>query len=125
MTIFGSLEIESGAVVTHRDTYELDGIKVVSVRRPGLVPAILVGGGLAGFSLAFAYLLYATEILFLVGIGFGSILIGLWLGQLKLLSRDLRGSELVDAVWGSYTHLNIIRRNIATHMRSADRSVAS
>jgi hypothetical protein len=123
--IIGSLKVEAGAVVTHRDTYDLEGIKVVSVRRPGLAPAILVGGGLAGFSLAFADLLYASEMLFLLGIGFGSILIGLWLAQLKLLSRDLRGSELVDAVWGSYTQLNVIRGNIAAHMRSADRGAVS
>lgn len=125
MKIFGSLKIESGAVVTHRDTYDLDGIKVVSVRRPGLVPAIFVGGGLAGFGLVFADLLYVREIIVLLGIGSGSIVAGLWLGQLKLLSRDLRGSELVDAVWGSYSHLNVIRREIAKHMRSADRGAQS
>ena len=125
MTIYGSLEIETDAVVTHRDTYALDGIKVVSVRRPALVPAILIGGGLAGFGLMFADLLYTTEILFLFGIGFVSILIGLWLGQLKLLSRDLRGSELVDAVWGSYACLNDVRKDIAVQMRSANRSAPS
>ena len=38
---------------------------------------------------------------------------GFWLGQLQLLSRDLRGSELGSAVWGSYRALNLKRRLIA------------
>lgn len=123
--IFGYLKIQSDAVVTHRDTYALDGIKVVSVRRPALMPAILVGGGLAGFSLVFTDLLFLKEMAVLLGVGCGAIALGAWLGQLKLLSRDLRGSELVDAVWGSYAHLNHKRAEIASQLRSQKWSAPS
>lgn len=123
--IFGSISIEGGAVVTHRDTYDLDSISVVSARRPLLIPSLLVGGGLVGFGFTFSDLLYANEIAITVGTGAGSVTAGFWLGQLKLLSRDLRGSELIDAVWGSYSHLNHIRRDLARHLKSANRSAQS
>jgi hypothetical protein len=45
------------------------------------------------------------------------IVAGLWVGQLKLLSRDLRGSELADVIWGSYGHLNRTRMKIVRAMR--------
>lgn len=123
--IFGSIKVEGGAVVTHRDTYDLDSITVASVRRPQLATAIVIGGGLIGFALMFSDLLYASEIAFLVGVGTIAIATGFWLGQLKLLSRDLRGSELVDAIWGSYKDLNQIRRDLARHLKSTNRSVQS
>ncbi|MEM9733638.1 MAG: hypothetical protein AAF903_09175 [Pseudomonadota bacterium] len=110
--IFGHLSITPAAIITHRDSYDLDQITVVSVRRPMLVPALFIGGGMAGFSLIFADLLYGGELTALCGFGLMSLAIGLWLGQLKLLSRDLRQSELVDAVWGSYRTLNGLRLRI-------------
>ena len=110
--IFGSINVTRAAITTHRDSYDLGGISVVSVRRPFAAPAILIGGGLAGFSATFADLLFAAEIAGLSAIGGILLIAGFWLGQLKLLSRDLRQSELVDAVWGSYRHLNQIRRVI-------------
>lgn len=114
--IFGSIKVQDGAIVTHRDTYDLASISVVSVRRPLLVPALLVGGGVAAFGFIFGDLLYTGETMMLVSGGIVSIAFGLWLGQLKLLSRDLRQSELVDAIWGSYTLLNSERRTIASHL---------
>jgi len=123
--IFGSIKVEGGAVVTHRDTYDLDSITVASVRRPQQATAIIIGGGLTGFALMFSDLLYVSEIAFLGGVGTVAIASGFWLGQLKLLSRDLRGSELVEAIWGSYKDLNKIRRDLARHLKSANRSVQS
>jgi hypothetical protein len=123
--IIGFIKVDGGAVVTHRDTYDLESITVASVRRPHLASALLIGGGLAGFALMFADLLYASEMAFLAGTGIAAMAAGFWLGQLKLLSRDLRGSELVDAIWGSYSELNHIRRDLASHLNSAKRQVQS
>lgn len=116
MTIFGTLRLESNTLTTHRDTYVLQSVSVISVRRPFLAPGILVAIGSAGFAVPFADLLYLHEIMALTGIGMIALGIGLKLGQLKLLSRDLRGSELSDAVWGTYDHLGIVRREIADRL---------
>lgn len=116
--IFGSVTINKDAVTTHRDTYLLKNISVVSVRRPFIAPALLVGGGLAGFGLVFADLLYPGEVIATTAFGIAAILIGWQAGQLKLLSRDLRGSDLSDAIWGQYCHLNQIRRDIVRVLHS-------
>jgi hypothetical protein len=72
----------------------------------------LIALGLAAFTLAFADLLYASEMIgFAIAIAL-IVIAGAQIGQLKLLSRDLRGSDLSDAVWGQYRHLHAIRREI-------------
>lgn len=114
--IFGSVELHEGALVTHRDSYRLETLSVVSVRRPLLAPAIFFALGLGGFTLAFADLLYVHETMVLVGLISLGVICGLWLGQLKLLSRDLRGSDLSDVIWGGYADLNRTRRRIMAAM---------
>lgn len=119
--IFGSVSIEKSAVNTHRDSYRLENLSVVSVRRPLLLPAILFAVGLGGFAVAFADLLYAHESAALAALVLIGLVIGFWLGQLKLLSRDLRGSELSGVIWGTYSRLNKVRRDIVTAIDGLDR----
>lgn len=117
--IFGSVKIDGDAVSTHRDSYLLSSLTVVSVRRPFLGPGLLFVVGFGGFGYAFADLLYPNEQAFLIGGGVLALFAGVWVGQLKLLSRDLRNSELSGAVWGSYNHLNRIRADIVSWLRQA------
>ena len=112
--IIGSVIIEGRAINTHRDSYLLENLSVVSVRRPMLLPSLMFALGIGGFGFAFADLLYSHEILIVAAAVLVGLLLGVWLGQLKLLSRDLRGSELSDVIWGSYTRLNSVRRQIIT-----------
>ena len=66
-----------------------------------------------GFGASFFDLLYPGERA-IIGVCAGACLfVGFWLGQLQLLSRDLRGSELGSAAWGSYRELTRVRREIA------------
>lgn len=116
--IIGFVEIENGSVSTHRDSYLLPSITVVSVRRPFLSGSLMCAVGFGGFGIAFSDLLYPHEIQIIIGGVIASLVAGVCLGQLKLLSRDLRNSELSDAIFGSYSHLNRIRREIITAMRS-------
>ena len=120
--IFGTISLGDGALITHRDSYRLETLSVVSVRRPLLAPAILFALGFGGFILAFADLLYVHEMILLGGLIAAGLKSGLWLGQLKLLSRDLRGSDLSDVIWGSYAALNRSRRQIMSAMRDAKHS---
>ena len=115
--IFGSISVDRDGVTTHKDSYVLDHLTVVSVRRPLLGPGLMIGGGFLAFCNAFGDLLYAEEILIFLGAGAVALFAGLWLGQLKLLSRDLRGSELSGAIWGSYRRLNRERRKIVMALR--------
>ena len=119
MAIFGKCEIIGGAVHTHRDSYEIKGLSVVSCRRSVLAPAMLNAGGIAGFVFAFHDILYPYEIVALAVAAIVMIAVGFWLGHLSLLSRDLRGSDLSGVVYGSYRRLNKIRREIAQAMVEA------
>ncbi|MCR9089223.1 MAG: hypothetical protein NXH97_21070 [Rhodobacteraceae bacterium] len=113
----GSISVTDRAVETHRDSYVLDRITVVSVRRPFFVPGLLFAAGIAGFTIAFVDLLYPGEILGFAGVTLACLIVGRVTGQLQLLSRDLRGSELSMAMLGTYGHLNRIRRQITAAMR--------
>lgn len=116
--IFGSITVDDGSVNTHRDSYLLSNLSVVAVRRPFFGMAVLNGVGLGGFAVAFADLLYTGELVS-IGAAIGLIVLVGWnIGQLKLLSKDLRGSELSDVIWGSYNALNRVRLEIASAMRA-------
>lgn len=110
------IDVENGAVNTHRDSYLLDSITVVSVRRPFLIGGLSCGAGFAAFTAAFGDLLYPHEIAFTLGAAITACVAGFYAGQLKLLSRDLRGSELSDVIWGRYASLNATRLRIARAM---------
>lgn len=110
--IFGKVSVSGKSVETHRDSYLLSHLTVISVRRPLLPGGVLLAVGGTGFGLAFADLLYPHELAGLAGGILAVVLGGLMLGQIQLLSRDLRGSELSCMIWGTYGHLNRVRRDI-------------
>ncbi|WP_425088880.1 hypothetical protein [Stappia sp.] len=118
--IFGSIRIDTkaGCVVTHRDSYLMRTLTVVSVRRPLLAGGLVFGAGLAGFGLAFGDLLYPGEIATAILLGLAALGIGWETGQLKLLSRDLRGTDLSGVIWGRYVRLNAVRREIVDALRA-------
>lgn len=124
--ILGSLNIDAaqGAVHTHRDSYLIAALSVVSVRRPLLPAGLMFGSGLAGFCVAFGDLLYLYEALTILAAASASLLAGWQVGHLTLLSRDLRGSELAGAVWGRFASLQIVRADIVCAL-AASRKVTS
>ena len=111
--IVGTIQVNDKAVSTHRDSYLLNRISVVSVRRVFLPGSILTVTGLGAFCAAFSDLLYPSEILTMAGVSALALIAGFQVGQLKLLSRDLGGSPLGDVIWGRYAALNTIRMQIA------------
>ena len=115
---FGKIDIEDGAVHTRNDSYALASITVVSARRPFLGASLMIAGGILGFLIGFHYLMSPWEIAMVCALAASCLIAGLWLGQLQLLSRDLRGSELSGAVWGPYRRLNQERRKIARAARA-------
>ena len=119
--IFGSVEIKQNAVVTHRDSYLLDNLSVVSVRRPFLGGTMLLSAAFSAFGLAFGDILFIGEIVSICGFSAIAVLTGVQIGQLKLLSRDLRGSELSGVIWGRYASLNKVRSKIVENLGSCDK----
>lgn len=117
--IFGKLELGLTALHTHNDSYVLAGITAVSTRRPLLSAGLMVGALSATFTLSFADILYPNEIAVLVIATTMSVIGGLSIGQLRLVSRDLRGSPIADAVYGTYPHLNRMRPLIADAVERA------
>lgn len=118
--ILGSIYINNNAVITHRDSYVLNNLSVISVRRPFLGSAFLLGTAFSGFVYSFSDLLYQNEIIAIVSISVASMVAGWNVGQLKLLSRDLRGSELSGAIWGSFSDLNRTRTKIVMQLSNID-----
>ena len=125
--ILGFIEIDLDArtIHTHRDSYLIDKLTVVSARRPFLAGGVMLGGGMAGFAAVFGDLLYPHEIALIGSVGVAALVAGLQVGQLSLLSRDLRGSELSGAVWGRYAAVNKARRDIARAVTASRQGVRS
>ena len=120
--ILGSIAVQDGAVLTHRDSFILSNVSVVSVRRPYLAGAVLLSGGFIGFVATFADLLYPDEAMAVVAGVLSLLIIGFNAAQLTLLSRDLKGTELTSAVWGTAGDLHKARaRIVAERQRSLDR----
>lgn len=109
---FNTAKIKNNTLVTHRSSYLLDSITAADVQRPllsiSLVPAI----GSCAFCIAFRDILYPAEIATIIGGVIALLAGGARIGQLKLVSRDLRGSELSGAVWGSIKHLKSVHAEI-------------
>lgn len=116
MAIAGKLNVTNIAVETHKNSYKLEQLTVVSVRRPFLPLALMIAFGGSAFGWRFYDLMYASELLTLGGTIISALLVGTRVAQLQLLSRDLRGSELTSAIWGTYGHLNRARHRIMAHM---------
>jgi hypothetical protein len=110
--IFGKLTLGATALHTHNDSHVLSTIVGVSTRRPFLASGLMTGGLVGLFGLSFADILTVGEIVGLSALSVGSIVLGLTLGQLTLVSSALRGSQLADSVMGSYGHLNRLRPRI-------------
>lgn len=121
--IFGSIEVKAktGVLDTHNDSYILSNITTISARRPFLASGLMIGALISAFGISFFDLLTPAEVAVLITTTGLCVFLGLWLGQLQLLSRDLRGSELGTAIWGSYHHLNRIRRQVADAVNRAHR----
>jgi len=117
--IFGELHLSETALHTHNDSYVLQGISAVSTRRPLLSTGLMIGGLTATFNVSFFDILYTPEIAVLSATALLSVVGGLFIGQLRLVSRDLRGSPIADAVFGTYGHLNRLRPQIADAVERA------
>lgn len=110
--MIGYAKVENGAVVTHRDSFILSNVSVVSVRRPYLAGSLLLSCAALGFGAAFIDLLYDEELVVIAEIALGLLLLGSLTGQLTLLSRDLKGTERSSAIWGTPGSLQKIRTQI-------------
>lgn len=121
--IFGQFHITGNAIHTHNDSYILTAVTTVSARRPFLGAGCMTAALTGAFGVAFIDLLTPEELATIAIAVFACLFVGLWLGQLQLLSRDLRGSELGTAVWGGYRHLNRIRRQVADAVAQGEASI--
>lgn len=123
--ILGKLHLGATALHTHNDSYVLQGISAVSTRRPFLSTGLMIGALISTFTISFMDILSPTEITVLIATKLLSVVGGLTVGQLRLVSRDLRGSPIADAVFGTYGHLNRLRPQIADAVERAKAGGAS
>lgn len=120
--IIGSVRVTDKMVETHLSSYALSQLSVIGMQRPFLPACLMLTGGGSAFGVSFGDLLYIGEI---VALGISivtSLVVGFRLGRIQLLSRDLRGSELSCMIWGTYGHLNRIRREIALALQDSGKA---
>jgi len=110
--IFGKLEINGSVLETSNDSYALASVSAASTRRPFLISGLMVGTLVAAFALSFWDILYLGERIASLFMSAAALWSSLNIGRLQLTSRDLRGSELADANFGTYRHLNRERPRI-------------
>ena len=110
--IIGSIKVTAKNLITNKDTYRLASLTAISVRRPFLAASLLAVIASVSFIAGFHDLLKANEILGLSIFSLSVFLMGVNVGQLTLLSRDLKGTETANAVWGSPSSLNKARHNL-------------
>jgi len=123
--IIGKVQIGEDAVHTHSDSYLIHNLEAVSVRRPFFGSAIALSVALSGFGIAFVDLLHVHELGTIVVIAIGAGIMWHQLGQLKLISRDLKNTELSNVIWGQHAKLQSVRHQIITAMRDAKRGKAA
>lgn len=117
--LFGKITVSPLAIETHKDSYLLLNLSVVSVRRPFLSLGLISAIGGSAFALRFADLLHDHELALIASAVAFLLLLGFRFGQIQLLSHDLRGTELTGVIWGSYGRLNRIRREIVAAVEKA------
>ena len=117
--VFGTLKLTRNTLTTHNDVYVLDSISVVSIRRPFFSTGMLLAGLLTLFGIGTFDLLYVGELILLASLAVASLTFGLTIGQLHLVSRDLRNSPIAEAVYGTYGHLTRERLKIAEAVQQA------
>lgn len=119
---FGKLILHETQLETSNDFYQLSAIRVVSVRRPFLTAGLMIGGLLSSFAASFWDLLYDGERWLLLALIAASRLGGWTTGQLRLVSRELVGSPLAEAIYGTYRHLRRESGRIAKAAEAARNS---
>ena len=119
--ILGTLDVKDGQLFTKNGNYQLDVVSVISTRRPFLSSGLTMTALLSLFGLGAYDILKVSELVALTVVIGIALAASLTIGQLHLVSRDLRGSPMADAVWGSYRRLNAERRKIAALVRDAKR----
>lgn len=111
--IIGTVEeICLGKFTTHNNTYAITDQTHIFVVRPFRMVGTGIGGALIAFAWGCHDLLYIHEFAVLGGIIAGLVLLGERVSHLSIINRDLPGSELSTAFWGTYGDLNQVRRKI-------------
>jgi hypothetical protein len=123
--IFGKLDLTESVLHTHADSYILVGIKKVSTARPFLSSAVMIAGLAGLFALGFADILYVHELMLIGAVITAALMVGFSLAQLRLFSRDLYGAQAINAVYGTYRHLNQKRIAISAAVEAAKSGGAS
>lgn len=111
--ILGDPKIHRGYLETNNDHYPLTPNTTFSVVRPFRGGATAFAGMLLAFAGASSDLLYTWELAVVVGCAAALFVAGSTVAHLMIVNRDLRGSDLQVAFWGTYRHLNRKRREIA------------
>lgn len=123
--IFGKLDLTESVLHTHADSYILVGIKKVSTARPFLSSGVMIAGLAGLFALGFADILYFYELILIGAVIVTALVVGMSLAQLRLFSRDLHSAQAINAVYGTYRHLNQKRIAISAAVEAAKSGGAS
>ncbi len=111
--IIGQVEdIGRGYLRTHKDTYAITDQTHRFVVRPFRPIGTSLACALVGFAWGCFDLLYVHELAILAGCAVAAIVAGERIAHLAIVNRDLPGSQLSIALWGSAGTLNAVRKQI-------------
>lgn len=123
--VFSKIEIDNGVLHTSNDSYALTPNTTFSAPRPfravGIVTALMI----SAFGVAFSDLLFWHELGVVTICAAISFLLGNSIAHLLIVNSDLRGSDLSVAAWGTYRHLNRVRRDLANSVQRKTNGVSS
>lgn len=119
--ILGKLILNATTLETTNDTYVLESVSTISTRRPFLASGILICSLAGSLACSFQDILTLAELSGLLSVAGVSLGVGLTLGRLQLVSRDLKGLPLADAVYGTHRDLNQRRPSILAAIERAKR----
>jgi hypothetical protein len=123
--VFSKIEIVNGVLHTSNDSYPLTPNTTFSAPRPframGIVTALMI----SAFGVAFSDLLFWNELGIVTLSAAACFFLGNTIAHLLIVNSDLRGSDLSVAAWGTYRHLNQVRRELADAARAPRSEVLS
>ncbi len=117
--LFSKIEITDGVLDTNNDSYPLIPGTTFTVSRPFKATGFGIAVLLSTYGIAFHNLLRPEEIAIIAGCAAALAIAGNTIGHLSLIHLHLRHANQSVAVWGTYRHLNRVRRQVAESANGA------
>jgi len=116
--LLGTIDVRGGYLHSHKASFSLLHEIHFVVRQPFIAPGVAIASFLTSFTLVFGDLMHLFELGVFVCLATLMVAAGLLVARLELINKELHRAETSTLVWGTYWHLNRIRRDLANSASS-------